>query len=143
MKTLARNNFFFPSFLDSFIAEERLDSVNNYETFSIPAVNIIETFPNFVVELAAPGFEKDNFAIEVVDNTLKITSNREEEKTEENEKRQFTRREFNYQSFERSFTLPENIDTENIKAEYENGILRISLPRIEEKKALKRMVEIS
>ncbi|MBK5215103.1 MAG: Hsp20/alpha crystallin family protein, partial [Flavobacteriaceae bacterium] len=122
--------------------ENRLDALNNYETFSIPAINIIENFPNFVVELAAPGLQKEDFTIEVEEDTLKIASKKVEEKKEETDS-QFKRREFNYKSFERSFKLPENIKTEDIQANYENGVLRVTLPKMEEKKALKKMVEIS
>ncbi len=143
MKTVNKNNVWLPEILGNLFLENRLDALNNYETFSIPAVNIIDKFPNFVVELAAPGLKKDDFTIEVEEDTLRITSKRVEEKKEESENSRFSRREFNYTSFERSFKLPENIQTENIQANYENGVLRVTLPKMEEKKALKKMVEIS
>jgi len=142
MKTVNKNSIWLPGLLDNLFLENRVDALNNYETFSIPAVNIIENFPNFVVELAVPGLEKENFTIEVEEDTLKIASKKVEEKIEETDSR-FRRREFNFKSFERSFKLPENIKTEDIQANYENGILRVTLPKMEEKKALKKMVEIS
>ena len=117
--------------------------MKNYETFSIPAVNIFENLPNFVVELAVPGLKKEDFTIEIEEDTLKISSKRVEEKKEENNDSRVRRREFNYTSFERSFKLPENIKAEDIQANYENGVLRVTLPKMEEKKALKKMVEIS
>lgn len=142
MKTVNKNSVWLPGLLDNLFFENRLDALNNYETFSIPAINIIENFPNFVVELAAPGLQKEDFTIEVEEDTLKIASKKVEEKKEETDS-QFKRREFNYKSFERSFKLPENIKTEDIQANYENGVLRVTLPKMEEKKALKKMVEIS
>ncbi len=143
MKTVNKNSIWLPGLLDNLLFDNKLDVLNNnYETFSIPAVNIIENFPNFVVELAVPGLQKENFSIEVEEDTLKISSKKAKEQTEENNDSRFRKREFNYQSFERSFKLPENIKTEDIQANYENGILKITLPK-EEKKALKKMVEIS
>lgn len=144
MNLVRRNNNWFPSLLDELFTENRLDTPN-YENFSIPAVNIQEKNTNFVVQLAVPGLSKENFNIEVEDDILKIsaevTSENEENKTEDETK--FTRKEFNFKSFKRSFTLPENINVENVNASYENGVLEITLPKKEEEKVLKRMVEIS
>ncbi|WP_310992371.1 Hsp20/alpha crystallin family protein [Aequorivita marina] len=145
MKTVNKNSVWLPELLENLFSENRLDALNNYETFSIPAVNIIENLPNFVLELAVPGLKKEDFSIEVEEDTLTIAS-KEVEKDETdtaNEKTQFLKREFNYKSFERSFNLPENINSEDIQASYNEGVLRITLPKMEEKKALKRMVEIS
>lgn len=143
MKTVNKKNVWLPELLDNLLFDNRLDVFqNNYETFSIPAVNIIENFPNFVVELAVPGFQKDDFTIEVEEDTLLIASKNIYEKTTENATPRFIKKEFNFQGFERSFQLPDTIKTEDIQANYENGILRITLPK-EEKKALKKMVEIS
>jgi len=144
MKTVNKNSVWLPGLLDNLFFDNKLDVFNNnYETFSIPSVNIIENLPNFVIELAAPGLQKQDFTIEVEEDTLKIASKKVEEKKEENNDSRYRRREFNYKSFERSFKLPENIKVEDIQANYENGILRVSLPKMEEKKALKKMVEIS
>lgn len=144
MKTVNKNSIWLPGLLDNILFDNKLDVFNNnYETFSIPAVNIIENFPNFVVELAVPGLKKESFTIEVEEDTLKIASKKVEEKKEENTNFQYRRKEFNYSNFERSFKLPENIKVEDIQANYENGILRVTIPKMEEKKALKKMVEIS
>ena len=143
MKTVKRNTHWLPSILDEFFTENRLD-VPNYENFSIPAVNIQENLTNFVIELAAPGLEKENFAIEVEENVLKVSSEAsksdETEGTENGSK--FTRKEFSYNNFKRSFTLPKTVEVDNIEAAYENGILLITIPKKEEK-TLKKMVEIS
>ncbi|MRT17961.1 Hsp20/alpha crystallin family protein [Vitellibacter sp. q18] len=143
MKTVNRNSIWLPSLLDNLFLDNRVDALNNYETFSIPAINIVENLPNFVIELAAPGLQKEDFTVEAEDDTLTIAAKKVVEKNEESSDSKFMKREFNYSSFERNFKLPENIKTEEIQASYENGILRVTLPKVEEKKALKRMVEIS
>ncbi|PVW13493.1 Hsp20/alpha crystallin family protein [Marixanthomonas spongiae] len=145
MSLVKTNSNWFPSVLDELFAENRLD-VPNYENFSIPAVNIQEKNTNFVVELAVPGLRKENFNIELEDDVLKISAEVSSENKEENStenKTNYTRKEFDYSTFERSFTLPENIDVEAVNATYKNGVLQITLPKKEEEKALKRMVEIS
>ncbi|MBK8520217.1 MAG: Hsp20/alpha crystallin family protein [Chitinophagaceae bacterium] len=96
---------------------------------NIPAVNITEHKDEYEVSLAVPGMKKDDFKIDVAGNMLTISSEKEEKKEEEDKK--FTRKEYNYSSFSRSFTLPEEINREKINAKYDNGILKISLPRKE------------
>lgn len=144
MKIVKKNSPWFPSIFDEFFPENRLDSIN-YERFSIPSVNIKENLSNFVIELAVPGLKKEDIAIEVEKDLLKVSSKNtsEEVKTEENEGRKYSRKEFNFSSFERSFTLPDLIQVDEIHANYENGILSIELPKMEEAKNIKRMVEIS
>ena len=82
--------------------------------------------------LAAPGMKKDDFKIDVDGNMLTISSEKEENKEEKNKK--FTRKEYSYSSFSRCFSLPEEIKQEDINAKYEDGVLKISLPRKEEAK---------
>ena len=101
-------------------------------TMNVPAVNITEQKDDYLVSLAAPGLKKEDFKIDVNGNMLTISSEKEESK-EEKDKR-FTRKEYNYSSFSRSFTLPEEINKEKIDARYEDGVLKISLPRREEAK---------
>jgi len=142
MKTVNKNSIWLPELFENLFLENKLDALNNYETFSIPAVNIIENFPNFVVEIAAPGLSKEDFSIEVEEDTLKISSEKATQE-EKNNDSHYRKREFNYESFERSFKLSENIEIDKIQAKYENGILKVTLPKMEEKKVLKKMVEIS
>lgn len=145
MKLVKRNDFWFPSIFDEFFTENRLD-VPNYEKFSKPAVNISENLATFVIKLAVPGLNKEQFAIEIEKDILKVSSNfapKRESADTENKNNQFTRKEFNYGSFERSFTLPETVNVEDIKADYIDGILSITLPKIEVKEDIKKMVEIS
>ena len=110
---------------------------------TIPSVNIKENADAFVVEVAAPGFEKGDFKIELNLNTLSISS----EKKVENETKEgevFTKREFSYQSFSRSFTLPQIADGDRIEANYQNGILTVLIPKREEAKPKPaRMIEIN
>lgn len=144
MKIVNRNTAWFPSILEDFFTENRLD-VPNYENFSIPSVNIQENLTNFVIELAAPGLKKENFAIEVEDSVLRISTevSTEAEKESLDNSSKFTLKEFNYGNFKRAFNLPDTVTVEEISAKYEDGILRIALPKKKEEKALKKMVEIS
>ena len=99
---------------------------------NVPAVNITEQKDEYLVSLAAPGLRRDDFKLDVYGNMLTISSEKEEN-MEEKDKR-FTRKEYSYSSFSRSFTLPEEINKEKIEAKYEEGVLKISLPRKEEAK---------
>jgi len=99
---------------------------------NIPAVNITEQKNDYLVSLAAPGMKKDDFKIDVDGNMLTISSEKEE--TKEEKEKKFTRKEYNYSSFSRSFTLPDEVNREKIDAKYEDGVLKISLPRKEEVK---------
>ncbi len=105
----------------------------------VPATNISETDKEFIVELAAPGMNKNDFHVDVDNNLLEIKVEKEEKANIE--KAQYTRREYDYSAFYRSFNLPETIQADNIKAEYENGILRVHLPKAEiaKKKPIKEI----
>lgn len=107
----------------------------------VPATNILEKDNEYVIELAAPGLKKEDFALEVKENLLSVTYDKKEEKeTEDN----YLRREFGAEGFKRSFTLPGQVEANKIKAKYENGILMISIPREDEEKArLSRQIKIS
>ncbi|MBZ0326008.1 MAG: Hsp20/alpha crystallin family protein [Altibacter sp.] len=145
MKLVKRNNVWFPTIFDDIFNENRLD-VPNYENFSIPAVNIKENLANFALELAVPGLKKEDFTIEVDENVLKISAevkNEKEDAKKVDEHTKVTRKEFNYSSFKRSFTLPETVEVDSINATYNNGLLLITIPKKEEQKEIKRMVEIS
>jgi len=106
-----------------------------------PAANIVEKEDGFHLELSAPGMNKEDIKMEVENNVLTISAEKEEEKTEEN--KNFSRREFIYGSFSRSFVLPKSIDADAIKADYKNGILKVELPKKEEEKTkVKREITI-
>lgn len=102
---------------------------------SIPAINVTEGKKAFKLEVGAPGFKKDDFKIEVNNGYLTISGEHKNEKEDKEDK--VTRREFSYSTFARSFTLPENVKSDDISAKYEDGILLITLPKskVEEKVA--------
>jgi len=131
-----RNENYLPSFFDRFWNNELMDwGTSNYSSTntSLPAVNVKETADEFVIELAAPGMEKKDFKVNFKNNVITISSEKENNKEEKNEN--YTRREFSYQSFQRSFTVPENaILSDKIEAKYNNGILHVTLPKREEVK---------
>lgn len=145
MKTMNKENLWLPAILEDIFFDNKIDVPNKFKTFSIPAVNISENLINFAVELAAPGLKKEDFSIEIDEETLTVSVKQasEAEEKEENNDSQYQRREFNYREFKRSFKMPENVKSEDVKATYTDGILKITLPKKEEEKALKRMVEIS
>lgn len=99
---------------------------------TVPNVNIIETDENYRLDLAAPGLNKADFKINIENDRLTISTEKKNETSEQNEK--FTRKEFSYNSFLRSFTLPEVVNLEQINASYESGILKLVLPKKEEAK---------
>lgn len=101
-------------------------------TVNVPAVNITDNKENYTVSLAAPGLKKEDFHIDVEGNMLTISSEKEENK-EEKESR-YTRKEYSYSSFSRSFTLPEEVNQDKIEAVYTDGVLNITLPKKEEAK---------
>lgn len=145
MNSVKRNNSnvngLFPSIMDEIFKDWAGGSqmVNKM----VPPVNIKETDKAFSVALMAPGFKKEDFNIEIDNDLLTISSEIKNEKTEQEEGK-FTRREFSYSSFKRAFTLPESINTDDINASYEDGILTIALPKKEEAlPKAKRLIDIS
>jgi HSP20 family protein len=118
------NNFFRDFMYGDLIAKDTFKSV--------PSANISETSSDFKVEIAAPGLNKEDFKVEIENGVLKITAEKKDEKKDENSR--FTRKEFSYSAFTRSFNMPEQVATDLISASYENGILLITLPKKEEAK---------
>ena len=101
-------------------------------TMNIPAVNITEQKNDYLVSLAVPGMKKEDFKIDIDGNMLTISSAKEETKEEKDE--QYTRKEFSYSSFSRSFSVPDDVRQDRIEAVYEDGVLKISLPKREDAK---------
>ena len=99
---------------------------------TVPAVNISENGDQYRLTMAVPGLKKEDFKIDVAGNTLTIRSEKEEKKEEEDEN--YSRREYSYSSFSRSFTLPDDVKSEAIEARYSDGVLNIQLPKKEEAK---------
>lgn len=139
---LAKRDFYFPSFtnvLGDFFDKEFADwTTSNFSPTqtTLPAVNIKENENEFEVVMAAPGMQKSDFKVHLDDNVLTVSSEKKDEKTDE-KKGKYTRREYSYQSFTRSFTLPKDVtDSQKITAKYENGELIIMIPKKEEAKPL-------
>lgn len=123
-----------PSVFDRFFDNDLFDWSNrNFSNTNttLPSVNIKESNEDFEVEVAAPGLTKNDFKIELNHDLLTISSEKEID-NETKDGQSFTKHEFSYQSFSRSFTLPNTADSEKIAAKYENGILRITIPKREE-----------
>jgi HSP20 family protein len=134
--TLAKVNEKMPAVFDDFFKpwNEWFDGGLMNRTMKVPSVNITEHKDEYVVALAAPGLKKEDFKIDVEANMLTVSCEKEENKEEKDKK--FTRKEYNYTSFSRSFTLPEEVNREKIEAKYEDGVLKIALPRKDEAKKI-------
>lgn len=138
---LTKRTSMLPSFVDDFFKPWNDWFDNGFEkTLSVPAVNIAENDGRYNVSLAAPGMKKDDFKINLDGNLLTISAEKEETK-EEKDKR-YNRREYNYSSFSRSFTLPEEIKRDKIEAKYEDGVLNVMLPKNETAKAAPKNITI-
>jgi HSP20 family protein len=114
------NEFFNDNFWPKF-----MDWENSFENSNVPAVNVEETDKAFLIDVVAPGLDKKDIQVTVDKNILSISSSKEDKKEG------FLRQEFNFNSFSRSFSLPENTDLTKIKATHKNGILNISIPKVE------------
>lgn len=141
MSIVKRNNLVFPALMNEIF---KPDWFGGLETAvrNLPSVNIKENEADFLLELSVPGRNKTDFNIEIDKDVLTVSTEVSAEEVAKEEK--YTRKEFSFESFKRSFTLPDTIAVENIKADYENGILSFVLPKKEE--ALpkpKRHIELS
>lgn len=99
---------------------------------NLPAVNISEDDKSFCVDIVAPGFKKEDFKVNVEDDMLTISAEAKSENSEEDKKKQYSRREYSYSSFTRSFKLPDNATDDNISAEFNEGILKLTIPKSEQ-----------
>ena len=142
MNLIRKQNPFFPSLVDELFNQDRRVRTSSISS-TTPAVNIIEQDTQFLIELAAPGNKKEDFEIEIEDGILSISSSSNKEDNT-SEKETFTRQEFSYNSFRRSFTIPESVDVSSLEATYSEGVLLIKLLKLEE--ALpqpKKLIKIS
>ncbi len=134
MTLIRRVNDNYPTFrnwMDDFFGTVD-NSVNFWNKANVPAVNIAENEDTFKIEFAAPGLIKTDFKINLNNDVLTVSS--EKEINNEESKTNYTRKEFNFSSFERTFTLPDSADGDKISAEYKDGILTIDIPKREEAK---------
>jgi HSP20 family protein len=127
MNLIHKQRTFFPSLIDDYFNQEWDFKIPNYS--SLPAVNIKELDTHFDIHLAVPGMKKSDFEIEVDNGLLSISSSTSNKDSAEEE---FTRHEFSFNSFKRTFTIPESVDPTKVDACYSNGVLQISLPKRKE-----------
>ena len=128
------NRGFVPAYWDDFFNDTFFNNTNPAACHgTAPAVNVAEEDMAFKIEMAVPGLSRKDFRIDLENDVLTISSDRKENKeNKEDKKHNYMRREFSYNTFKRSFQLPETIDQENIKASHDAGILTIQLPKKEE-----------
>lgn len=134
-RNLTRSSFsdvFENFFNDSFISDRMISRV--------PAVNIAESEGHYHIELAAPGLKKEDFKLDLDRNVLTISAEKTTE--QENQEKQYNKREYSYTSFVRSFTLPDSVDDANIDASYTDGVLKIDVAKKEEAKSVHRQISI-
>lgn len=136
-QTLTKQSPLFPSLLDDFFKPWRdwtldFNGGRSFAGLTVPAVNVTEDKDNYKLAMAAPGMKKGDFKIDVEGNMLTISTETEEKKDEKNGK--FSRQEYNYNSFSRSFNLPETVRKDKIEAHYEDGVLSLKLPKKEDAK---------
>ncbi|TNE51651.1 MAG: Hsp20/alpha crystallin family protein [Bacteroidetes bacterium] len=132
--------FFSNSLFDDFFNRSIADFVGSDGLINQPAVNILETDTAFKLELAAPGLDKQDFNLNVEDNYLTISASQKTEEKKEGE--EYTRREFRYEAFERSFKLPETVNQDAITAVYENGVLQVTLSKVEEARPVVKKITV-
>lgn len=123
-----KNRFRVPGLLDDFFGSDWFNDRSNWDyENNVPAVNISENKDSYEIELAAPGIDKKDFKIDLHNNVLTVSS----EKKDENQQKEdnYMRKEFSYCSFSRSFTLPESVNSDKIKADHSNGVLKIHVPK--------------
>ena len=142
MTLIRRANNNLPGLFEGLIGRDFNEFLGNSMAVTLPAVNVLESTDYFRIEVAAPGLKKENFKLNVNQNRLTIAS--EVGSEHEQKQNKYTRKEFSYSSFQRSFTLPQMVDTDKIVATYVDGVLLITLPKREEAKAQPvRAIEIA
>ena len=117
----------FRSLLSDFFESNDLFKDGFWNKDWVPAVNVSESDKSYEIEVAAPGIKKDDFKIKIEKGTLHISAEKKDEKEEKG--KNYTRREYNYNSFSRSFTLPDDVKEDDIKAQYEGGVLKLTVAR--------------
>jgi HSP20 family protein len=149
METLVKRNGLFPAvntLMDDFFTRDVFDWTDkNFSAIgsSLPSANLKETDNRLEVELAAPGMKKDDFKVEIENNLLKISSEKEEEFEETRKKDNYVRKEFSYHSFYRSFYLPETVDENKVQANYKDGVLHVVIDKKEgNKKSITKRIDV-
>jgi len=137
-KKFFESDAMFPGFGNAFDNFLKMDY--NYGE-SVPSVNVTENEKAYQMEYLVPGFKKDEIKVALEQNVLTVTAEKKTETTDE--QKRYTRKEFSFSTFKRSFTLPENIDTDRMLAKHEHGILNVTIPKkVEEKNTSSKEIEI-
>jgi len=136
-QALTKTSTLFPSFFDDFFKPWRewthdFNGGRSFAALTVPAVNVSEDKDAYKLSMAAPGMKKGDFKIDLDGNVLTISAETEERKEEKDDK--YSRQEYNYSSFTRSFNLPDAVSKDKIDARYEDGVLKLKLPKKEEVK---------
>jgi HSP20 family protein len=144
MLPVIRKRMYLPDLSDHFFGRDFMSNfLSDGADYSVPSVNIREGKKAFEIELAVPGMDKNDLNIQLDKDVLTISAEKKNENTDGDNDR-FMRREFSYSTFKRSFTIPDTVNVEKIKASHENGVLKVELPKMEEDKSkLKKMIKIS
>lgn len=147
MNPLMRTSNNLPSLIENFFGRDVNDFFNSNmpAVSNVPAVNVVEHQDGFRIEVAAPGLKKEDFKLNLNHNNLSISAYQETKKEEQDQTNEkYTRREFSYSSFQRTFTLPTSVDADHIQASYADGVLKIEIPKREEAKVKPpRQIEIN
>ena len=130
----------FRSLLSNFFDNDYLLENSLFRKDGSPAVNVMENENNYEIDVAAPGLKKEDFKIEVENGILTISAERKTE--HESKDNRFTRREFSYSSFSRSFALPENTDENAIEAKYNDGILKLTINKTQPEPSKKKVINL-
>lgn len=144
MNTIAKRNRSFPAYdpwrdfmnLESFFPEF------STKRSALPAVNISEDDKSYQVDVVAPGFKKEDFKVNVEEDTLTISAETKQETTEGGDNKQYSRREYSYSSFTRSFRLPDNTQDGAITASYTDGVLKLTIPKSEQQVKAKKEIKV-
>jgi HSP20 family protein len=142
-RPLSKHGEFFPALSDFFSPfNDWFEKGGHFlgKEMTVPLVNVAENPKDYTISLAAPGMKKEDFNIDVDGNILSVSAEIDSEKEEREAK--YTRKEYNFSSFTRSFTLPDSVNKDKIEASYENGILKLMLPKTEVTKISAKHIDI-
>lgn len=140
MLTLMKNNDWFPTVFDDFFNNGFMPRANS----TAPAVNVKESDKEYTMELAAPGIKKEYCRVGINDEGyLTVAIENKQEHKHEDKSHHYLRREFSYSNYEQNYTLPDDVEKDNISAKVENGILTITMPKTAQKEKVTKSIEIS
>ena len=142
MSNLARRNRDINPWKDFLNLDDFFNSAVPGRSSQLPAVNISENDKFYHVEVVAPGYKKEDFKVKVDDDILTISAETKTENTEEGQNKEYSRREYSSSSFTRSFQLPDNVKDDNITATYQDGILKLEMPKTEEKQKTSKEISV-